>query len=400
MFLNSLVVSLTAVASVQATQYGYNFQFYERDNELVAAQFPEPNMTLLSPYFLNPETIEPGFSNSTQASTSQADVDHFLQSLAARNEWMTYQVADFKSEEGRSIPMVYLSSKTSFASNSTKIRVWLQSYIHGNEPAAEQALLALLGKMDANQTWAARILQNIDVFAVPRPNPDGAYYFQRLLASNFDPNRDHVKLARQPTRDLKALFSAFSPHIAIDMHEFSAGRPWGKNRTLAADSLFSAAKNLNIHPDIRDLAEGLFAKSIGGLMDERGFRWEPYVTKKELGNGTVLFEEAGSDAKIGRNAMGLTQCVSFLSETRGIGVGDQDYKRRTATGLTLLEAVLQTAADEHERVYSTVEGAIQKFIEGSDEIVVTDSATVVKRPFELINTVTGEITNDPVDFVS
>lgn len=357
-------------------------------------------MTLLSPYFLNPETIEPGFSNSTQASTSQADVDHFLQSLAARNEWMTYQVADFKSEEGRSIPMVYLSSKTSFASNSTKIRVWLQSYIHGNEPAAEQALLALLGKMDANQTWAARILQNIDVFAVPRPNPDGAYYFQRLLASNFDPNRDHVKLARQPTRDLKALFSAFSPHIAIDMHEFSAGRPWGKNRTLAADSLFSAAKNLNIHPDIRDLAEGLFAKSIGGLMDERGFRWEPYVTKKELGNGTVLFEEAGSDAKIGRNAMGLTQCVSFLSETRGIGVGDQDYKRRTATGLTLLEAVLQTAADEHERVYSTVEGAIQKFIEGSDEIVVTDSATVVKRPFELINTVTGEITNDPVDFVS
>lgn len=53
-----------------------------------------------------------------------------MQSLAARNEWMSYALADFQSEEGRSFPYVYLSESntqsTTAINGSSKVRVYLQ----------------------------------------------------------------------------------------------------------------------------------------------------------------------------------------------------------------------------------------------------------------------------------
>ena len=83
--------------------------------------------------------------------------------------------------------------------------------------------MALLGAMDSDPEWAASFLEKMDIIVLPRYNPDGNAYFQRTLATNFDPNRDHTKLARQQTRDIKTWFSSFSPHVAIDMHEVRPG---------------------------------------------------------------------------------------------------------------------------------------------------------------------------------
>jgi hypothetical protein len=62
------------------------------------------------------------------------------------------------------------------------------------------------------------------------------------LATNFDPNRDHVKLARQQTRDIKTLFSKFSPHVAVDLHEYGGPTRYGGEYHNAADGMYSAAK--------------------------------------------------------------------------------------------------------------------------------------------------------------
>jgi hypothetical protein len=158
-----------------------------------------------------------------------------MRELSRKNSWMTYRSAGFASEDGRGFPYVYLSSDQGSASlNTTKIKVWIQGGVHGNEPAGDMATLALLGKMDSEQEWASEILGKMDILVLPRYNPDGefcGYYriswcliltvldFQRVLATNLDPNRDHIKLARQQTRDLKELFNDFEPHIALDMHE-------------------------------------------------------------------------------------------------------------------------------------------------------------------------------------
>lgn len=105
--------------------------------------------------------------------------DDFLRDIASRHNWFNYQIADFKSEQGRPIFTAFLSDPKSKPTNSTKLRVWLQAATHGNEPAADQGAMALLGKMDANTTWTASLLEKMDIFVMPRYNPDGVHYFQR-----------------------------------------------------------------------------------------------------------------------------------------------------------------------------------------------------------------------------
>lgn len=395
---------LLALAAGQ-TQYGENQVTVSRDNDAVAANFPAvDDVELLSPAFQSQNTVRPGFSNGTDGPTTQFELDYFVQSLASRNsDWMTYQSADFSSEEGRSFPYVFLSTSASngtSASASGKLRAWVQGGVHGNEPAGDQSLLALLGKMDANQTWVASLLENMDIMILFRYNPDGVEYFQRTLATNLDPNRDHIKLMRQQTRDIKELFNSFQPHIAADMHEFGTASS-DENRLQGADGLFSAAKNLNIHPDIRSMSEELFATQIGEDLEAASFRWEPYATSGGIDdNGRLTYDEAGTDARIGRNAMGLTQTITFLFEMRGIGLADQEFQRRTACGLTFITSLLQTAADNAEQVYDTIASSTEDFISGSDDIIVTDYTETTNRTWTMIDVRNGSLIYPTVDWTS
>jgi len=319
---------------------------------------------------------------------------------------MTYYSAEFQSEEGRSLPYVYLSTSTqnlvAGTNGSDKLKVWVQGGVHGNEPAGDQSVLALIGKMDANQTWTQSILATMDILLLPRYNVDGVAYFQRTLATNFDPNRDHVKLARQQTRDIKELFSGFGPHIAVDMHEFTAGARYGGSYVHASDALFSAAKNPNINNGIRQLSEEVFATNIGTSLEAAGLRWEPYVTgsSNSTPGSKIRFAEAGSDAKIGRNAMGLTQSITFLCEMRGIGLADQHFQRRTVTGLVMVEAIIQTAADNAQQVYQTITDGIEEFINTDEDVIITDSTKYAARSFQMVDIANGTLVNAPIQFAS
>jgi hypothetical protein len=315
---------------------------------------------------------------------------------------MSFRVADFVSEEGRIFPYVYLSTPSNasaVAGDSEKLRVWIQGSVHGNEPAGDEATLALLGAMDANATWSASFLKVMDIIILPRYNPDGNAYFQRTLASNFDPNRDHIKLARRHvTRDIKEWFSSYSPHIAIDMHEYGAATRYSGNYSNAADGMFSAAKNLNIHPSIRDLSENMFAPAINASMLSKSLRGEQYMTASRT--DPPRLDEAGTDAKIGRNAMGLTQCVTFLFETRGIGIASQSFKRRTLAGLQMILGVLETARDNADEVHETMKMAIQGVIESKEDIIVTDYTKYTNRTWTMVDRRNGAVVQLPVEFAS
>ena len=229
-----------------------------------------------------------------------------------RNDWASLHVPDFRSEEGRTLPLIFLYSSAQAPKEPTdsaprKLRVWIQGAIHGNEPAADQAALALLGKLDANQTWAASLLEKLDILLLPRYNADGVAYFQRELASNLDPNRDHTKLARQQTRDIKKIVGAFSPHLAIDLHEFTGTFRAG-NYIHGVDSLLSYGRNLNVQEDIRNLTKKLFIKNIGASLEGHGLRWETYVTSSRWNStpgSEIVLQESGNAARTGLGAYGL-----------------------------------------------------------------------------------------------
>ncbi|KAI1073157.1 hypothetical protein LB507_009138 [Fusarium sp. FIESC RH6] len=394
------LVGLSAVSAVNAVQYGYNHVPVRPDSELVAANFEDVDIELLSPAFLTPDDRQAGFGNGTQGPTSHEDMEVYMEEIASRNDYMTYHTANFTSEEARSFPYVKLSQAKTRA-RSNKVRIFVQGAVHGNEPAGDESLMALLGKFDKHPDWASKVLKDADIVLMPRYNPDGVYYFQRTLATNYDPNRDHIKLARQQTREIKKFFTEFAPHVAIDMHEYGSSSRYG-NYVQASDALFSAAKNLNIDENIRKLSEELFAKNIGDDLEKAGLRWEPYVTGRTNSTpGYVpLFNEAGSDAKIGRNAMGLTQCITFLCETRGIGLADQEFQRRTASALTMASSIIESAAFNAEKVFKTIEGGINDFIDSKEDIIITDYTEVSERLLTMVDATNGSIVEVPIQFAS
>ncbi|KAI2488013.1 carboxypeptidase 2 [Pyrenophora tritici-repentis] len=398
----SLVPLFTASAVAQS-QYGENHVNINQDSQLIEQKaFPAPNVTLYSPAFLSNASFDPGWAKGTEGATSQYNLDAYIIGLASKNpSWMTYGVADFFSEEGKPFPYIYLSSAPNATASriaSRKLRVWIQGSVHGNEPAGDEATLALLGAMDNDPTWASTFLSEMEILILPRYNPDGNAYFQRTLATNFDPNRDHTKLARRQTRDIKNWFSTFSPHIAIDMHEYGAATRYATNYSNAADGMYSAAKNLNIHPSIRSLSETVFAPAINASLLSKGLRGAPYITASST--SPPRLEEAGTDAKIGRNAMGLIQCVTFLFETRGIGIANQEFQRRTTAGLQMILGVLETARDRAGEVKATIEGAIAEVMESKEDIVVTDFTTRENTTYPMVDRRTAEIVQLPVEFAS
>lgn len=182
------------------------------------------------------------------------------------------------------------------------------------------------------------------------------------------------------------------------MHEYGAATRYAGNYSNAADGMYSAAKNLNIRPEIRQLSEALFAPAINASLSSKGLRGEQYVTASYT--NPPRLEEAGTDAKIGRNALGLTQCVTFLFETRGIGIASQSFKRRTFAGLQMILGVLETARDNAKSVYTTVEDAIAELEESKEDIVVTDYTTYRNRTYTMVDRRTGAVVQYPVEFAS
>ena len=126
------------------------------------------------------------------------------------------------------MPYIYMTNDKQPSENSTgKVRVFIQGHMHGNEPAGEEAVLALLGKFDANKTWTESVLDKVDLMILPRYNPDGVAYFQRQFATGYDPNRDFMVMQRDQTRGIKQLHVKFAPHIFVDAHEYTASTLYG-----------------------------------------------------------------------------------------------------------------------------------------------------------------------------
>ncbi|KAI1745075.1 carboxypeptidase [Xylaria scruposa] len=387
---------------VRASQYGENHAPVEKDEDLVATHFPDTKDVLLSPAFLTPQTVLDGFRNGTDGPTDDTTLDKFLQAISSKNDWVDYRQAKFTSEEGRLFPYVYLSedSQALGKRKNEKLRVWIQGGVHGNEPAGDQAVLALLGKLDANETWTKSLLEKLDIILFPRYNPDGVSYFQRDLASNLDPNREHTKLARHQSRGIKQLLSSFSPHITVDMHEFTGTRLTDGRYKHGMDALIAPGKNLNTHRDIRNISETLFASGIAKRLEDAGFRWESYFTAAYSDAPGITLAEAGSDAKAGRNSYGLMQSVAILNEVRGIRLADQHYQRRVSTALTMVSAILDIALGHFDEVHSTVENAIKDFIANSDDIVVTDYQELTRRSVSFIDVTNGSLVQLPTNWLS
>lgn len=223
--------------------------------------------------------------------------------------------------------------------------VWMIGQQHGNEPAGGEAMLALARELANGELTP--LLDKLSIIIVPRANPDGAAADTRENAAGFDINRDHGLLTQPEIQQLHSMVRAAPPVLVIDAHEFTVGQRWVEKLggLQSVDLMVLSATHPMVPAPVRALANGLFQPALEAAIAPYGLKSFVYHTTS-VRAGDRLISVGGNAPGIARNAFGLMGAVSFLLETRGVGIGMDSYQRRVATHYIAARALLRTAAAE------------------------------------------------------
>ncbi|WP_228728326.1 M14 family metallopeptidase [Brevibacillus composti] len=353
----------------------------------------------------------PAFQKKRNAFTSQEEMMGFLQQLDSQHEHVRLEIIG-QSLEGRDIPMLILSRHfDQLPRDPARPIVWLQAQIHGNEPAAGESAL-VMAKWLAEEPAGRELLDRLHVIIVPRINPDGSYRFTRSVATGLDANRDYMRAELPEVRAIHQAFDRFQPDVVLDAHEYSvksaALSQTGTEGSLSSyDVLISSAKNLNIPKSLRTMADQLLLPEVQAVLDRAELTHHPYYTLARDDEGRITATEGSTETRIGRNALGLKNALSFLVETRGIGIGRADFERRVYGQVTAHQAFLQATAARAARIKQGVASARARLIEqgkkpGDDDpiIVTSENMPMAGQSLDVIDVAQAKRLSIPITWVS
>ncbi|UOK59181.1 M14 family metallopeptidase [Bacillus sp. OVS6] len=271
---SSIPVLLTAsfllapAVSAETPYYGKDYSQPEQVRHL----FPEVEATDGTPAFLKDE----------EAFTTQEEMLAYIEELKGKSPYVSVKNIG-TSQNGLEIPALYFTKdqKINPSYLSQKPTVWIQSQIHGNEPASGESILAIANRLTGD--LGDEVLDKINVIVVPRVNPDGSYNFKRQLQNGLDGNRDHVKLDSPEVQAIHHEFNKFTPEVVIDAHEYSpytsSFDQFGEDGLLKYhDILLLSGRNLNIPEKIRAMSDNLYVDPTLNTLEDMGFTGDRYYT--------------------------------------------------------------------------------------------------------------------------
>jgi hypothetical protein len=343
----------------------------------------------------------PAFRTPEPSITSHEAMLEFLAALV-RESGRLWLGSIGRSTQGRDIPVLYLT--TEGVSDPAAIRqlgrpiFWLMAQQHGNEPAGGEAMLALAAALATGEL--AALLGRISVVIVPRVNVDGAAADRRVLASGADANRDHLLLSQPEVRALHAAMRALPPDVVFDHHEFSVGRRWIEkfNGTQGADVMILEGTHPSIPGGLAEIAGSLYRPALEAAILEAGLSSFDYVTTN-AGTADKRVSLGGTAPGIARNAFGLRGAVSYLIETRGVGIGLQNFERRVATHYLLARAVLAVTAADSVGLQDRVAAARAESAADRSDLVITHEAGERDIDLPLIDAESGAPMPTPVRLI-
>ncbi|MEY8734958.1 M14 family metallopeptidase [Peribacillus frigoritolerans] len=377
--------------------YGNGPSYIQPDN--LSHLFPDPNVSFKTP----------AFKQNKIAFTSQEEMFDHIKSLAHKNKNIQVKTIG-KSTEGRDIPMLLFSQDSKRPiKGSHKPLIWIQGQIHGNEPASGESTLVLA-------QWLAEgklgdVLDKVNVAIVPRVNPDGSYYFKRFTANDMDANRDYLKVEYPEVQTIHQSIDDYEPEVILDVHEYTVNpaplKKVGANGSIASyDLLISSAKNLNIPEQLRKASDQLLLPNVFKTLEKEKLSYHDYYTLATSDDGVLTATEGSTEARIGRNALGLKNTMTYLIETRGINIGRTDFNRRVFAQATAQAAFIKSTAEQASKVKKAVKQAETEIVQkgrranDNDKIVITSENKLVKdQKLTVVDLAKAKMVDVPIDWL-
>jgi len=131
-----------------------------------------------------------------------------------------------ESVRGRSLNML------SYGKGKTKLLLWSQ--MHGDEPTATAALLAIFNFFSQNEkdTFVQDLYDKLSIHAIIMLNPDGAQSFRRRNEQDIDINRDARMLQSPEAQALKGMQEKIKPHYGFNLHDMRGREMVGDSKKL------------------------------------------------------------------------------------------------------------------------------------------------------------------------
>jgi hypothetical protein len=366
----------------------------------VAARYPDPAIAYSTP----------GLAAGRDTFTSNGEVSNWLRQLASTNAAdpnrpRTAVVNLGQSQSG--VPLEALVLTRAPATDpasliaSGKPTVMLVGQQHGDEPAGSEALLVVARELA--QGLLEPLLERMNVIVLPRANPDGAAVHRRVTANGVDMNRDHLLLRTPEARAVARLLRDYQPVVTVDSHEYTVvGRYLQKFGTIQKfDAMLQYATTANLSEFMPRASEEWFRRPLVNALQSQQLSSEWYYTTSTDAKDLVI-SMGGVQPDTGRNVNGLRNAISFLVETRGVGIGRMHIQRRVHTHVTAIVSLLQSTSQRADEL-GKLRPYMDKEAAGSacrGEAVTEAGPTPQRRALVMLDPTTGADRSVEVDWNS
>lgn len=227
------------------------------------------------------------------------------------------------------------------------VRVLIVGAQHGDERAGLEVGLRIARDLAAGPLSALR--GRLEVRIVPMANPGGVRGRDRLTPDGIDMNRDHIRLDDPGTRALWREFTAWRPHVVLDLHEIGPSE---------YSIQIGVPTHPNVDPELAVFGRYYMLPRAALALARADVRYHEYVAPWFEGSTMEIAAEPVDTASPGvswytppptepvsaRNAFGLAGSLAFLVET----ASSRDVlglEERTDRMYVAVAALLAAAAD-------------------------------------------------------
>lgn len=247
-----------------------------------------------------------------------------------------------KSVEGRDIYLISMGTG--------KIKVFLWSQMHGDEPTATAALFDMFNFFSDDSAFPEFkkfLLSNLSIYIIPMVNPDGAEEFQRRNIVEIDLNRDVLRQQTPEAKILKEVFDNLRADFGFNLHD--QGRDYSAGNSINPASISFLAPAPDYDKTLTPPRENAM-KLIGNLVSVLNEFIPGHIAKysddyeprafgdnfTKWGTATVLLESGGWRGDREKQFLKKINCITILSALNSIASGSY-----ANTNLNVYESIPQ-----------------------------------------------------------